>query len=53
MDFESDEMFKLLKFKMSDWATAARLAQVAASVAQPGSGSGAAAASSKFKANAN
>jgi len=26
MDFESDEMFKLLKVKMSDWASAARLA---------------------------
>ncbi len=34
MDFESDEMFKLLKFKMSDWATAARIAQVAAAAAQ-------------------
>jgi hypothetical protein len=30
MDFESDEMFKLLKVKMSDWATAARIAQAAA-----------------------
>lgn len=35
MDFESDEMFKLLKFKMSDWANASRIAQVAATVAQP------------------
>lgn len=35
MDFESDEMFKLLKFKMSDWAQASRIAQVAANVAQP------------------
>jgi valyl-tRNA synthetase len=26
MDFESDEMFKLLKVRMSDWASAARIA---------------------------
>lgn len=36
MDFESDEMYKLLKVKMSDWAHAAKLAQVAANVAQQG-----------------
>jgi hypothetical protein len=36
MDFESDEMYKLLKVKMRDWAHAAKLAQVAANVAQPG-----------------
>ncbi len=33
MDFESDEMFKLLKFKMGDWANAARITQVAAAAA--------------------
>lgn len=27
MDFESDEMFKLLKVKMANWATDARQAQ--------------------------
>jgi valyl-tRNA synthetase len=30
MDFESDEMFKLLKVQMSNWSKAARIAQVAA-----------------------
>lgn len=44
MDFESDEMFKLLKVKMSDWANAARIAQVAAAAAQSGAGASAAAA---------
>jgi valyl-tRNA synthetase len=37
MDFESDEMFKVLKFKMSDWANAARIAQTAANLSQTGS----------------
>lgn len=48
MDFESDEMFKLLKVKMSDWANAARIAQVAAAAAQPGA-TGAASMATKNK----
>lgn len=35
MDFESDEMFKVLKFKMNDWANTARLVQAASAVAKP------------------
>ncbi len=40
MDFESDEMFKLLKVQMTNWSKAARIAQVAAAQAQPGAGAG-------------
>jgi valyl-tRNA synthetase len=40
MDFESDEMFKLLKVQMTNWSKAARIAQVAAATAQPGSAAG-------------
>lgn len=36
MDFESDEMFKLLKVQMTNWSKAAKIAQVAAAQAQPG-----------------
>lgn len=44
MDFESDEMFKLLKVQMTNWSKAARIAQVAAAQAQPGANGGPAAA---------
>ena len=40
MEFESDEMFKVLKMKMGDWAKASRIAQTAAAVAQPSAAMG-------------
>ena len=49
MDLESDEMFKLLKFKMNDWANAARIAQVAAAAATTPAVSGSAGLATKVK----